>query len=105
MAGRAASPLSQQFITIMRRAGVRGEVVHAPAKGDKGRTIESLSFHSLRHSFNSAMANAGIAQEVRMKLTGHTSVEMNTGYTHHEIEPLRAAINSIPSPIHRNAGR
>jgi integrase len=103
MAGRAASPLSQQFITIMRRAGVRGEVVHAPKKGGEGRTIESLSFHSLRHSFNSAMANAGISQEVRMKLTGHTSAEMNKGYTHHELEPLCAAINSIPSPGRRKA--
>ena len=27
-----------------------------------------------------------------MKLTGHMSAEMNKGYTHHELEPLRAAI-------------
>lgn len=104
MAGRPASPLSQQFKKIMRWAGVRGEVVHAPKKGGKGRTIESLSFHSLRHSFNSAMANAGIAQEVRMKLTGHTSAEMNTGYTHHELAPLRAAITAIPG-IHTKPGK
>jgi hypothetical protein len=41
-------------------------------------------------------ANAGVSQEIRMKLTGHTSVEMNKGYTHMELEPLRAAISSIP---------
>ena len=44
------------------------------------------------------MANAGIAQEVRMKLTGHASVEMNKAYTHHDLEPLRAAVSVIPSP-------
>ena len=81
----------------MARAGIQGEIMRM-AEG-KGRTVRTLSFHSLRHSFNSAMANAGVSQEIRMKLTGHMSVEMNTGYTHHEIEPLRAAINIIPSVI------
>ena len=44
------------------------------------RTVRSLTFHSLRHSFNSAMANAGVSQEIRMKLIGHVSAEMNKGY-------------------------
>jgi integrase len=43
------------------------------------------------------MANAGVSQEVRQKLTGHTSAEMNKLYTHHELEPLRAAVAAIPS--------
>ncbi len=89
------SGLSMTFSRIMARANVHGDVI-TKAKG-KGRTVRSLTFHSLRHSFNSAMANAGIAQEIRMKLTGHTSMEMNKGYTHHELEPLRKAIIAIPS--------
>jgi len=60
--------------------------------------VRTLTFHSLRHSFNSALANAGIAQEVRQKLTGHESPEMNKRYTHHELEPLRIAIAQIPEP-------
>jgi len=32
-----------------------------------------------------------------MKLTGHTLFEMNKGYAHLEIDPLRAAISAIPS--------
>ena len=90
------SGLSMTFARIMARAGVIGEVLRAASKGGKGRTVHALSFHSLRHSFNSAMANAGVTQEVRMKLTGHTSAEMNKGYTHHELEPLRAAVAVIP---------
>ena len=89
------SGLSMTFSRIMARAGVAGEVT-SEAKG-KGRTVRTLSFHSLRHSFNSAMANAGVAQEIRMKLTGHASEEMNKAYTHHELEPLRAAIQKVPS--------
>jgi integrase len=85
--------LSGRFTAIMEKAGI--EPKRTQASG--GRRLSNLSFHSLRHSFNSAMANAGIAQEVRQKLTGHTSAETNKVYTHHELEPLRAAVAAIPS--------
>jgi len=62
-----------------------------------GRSQSSLSFHSLRHTFSAALANAGVAVEIRQKLTGHASAEMNAIYTHHELAPLRAAIGAIPS--------
>ena len=89
------SGLSMTFSRIMARANIHGEVINE-AKG-KGRTVRTLTFHSLRHSFNSAMANAGVAQEVRMKLTGHKSPDMNKIYTHHDLGPLRNAIDKIPS--------
>ena len=59
--------------------------------------MSKLSFHSFRHGFNSAMANQGIAQEIRQLLTGHASAEMNKNYTHHELEPLRAAVKVMPN--------
>jgi integrase len=61
------------------------------------RQLSRRSFHALRHSFNSAMANEGVSQEVRMKLTGHKTEAVNRGYTHHELAPLRAAVDKIPS--------
>jgi len=88
--------LSMTFARIMARAKITGEVLHERKEGSKGRTVNSLTFHSLRHSFNSAMANAGVSQELRMKLTGHADSATNTGYTHHELEPLRRAVESIP---------
>jgi integrase len=91
------------FSRIMARAKVVGEVLRKAKKGSQGRTVRSLTFHSLRHSFNSAMANAGVSQEIRMKLTGHTSVEMNKGYTHLELEPLRTAISAIPGVTGKKA--
>ncbi len=99
LAGRTTggkTGLSMTFARIMVRAKIAGEVLHERKKGSKGRTVNSLTFHSLRHSFNSAMANAGVSQEVRMKLTGHADTATNTGYTHHELEPLRKAIAAIP---------
>jgi integrase len=85
--------LSGRFAAIMEKAGIEGKITQH-AKG--GRALSNLSFHSLRHSFNSAMANAGVSQEIRQHLTGHASSETNRVYTHHELEPLRAAIATLP---------
>src|ERR1700693_1168800 len=85
--------LSGRFGAIMEKAGIQGKRTHTGS----GRTFSNLTFHSIRHSFNSAMANAGVAEEVRMKLTGHSTREVHMKYTHHELEPLRAAIAAIPS--------
>jgi integrase len=103
LAGRGTggrSGLSMTFSRIMARAKVEGvsrpvAKVAGEAKSE-GRTVRTLTFHSLRHSFNSALANKGVSQELRMLLTGHTSVEMNAGYTHVQFEPLRAAIGTLP---------
>lgn len=100
LAGRCTggrSGLSMAFSRIMTRADIASGVIHEKTKGGKGRTVRALTFHSLRHSFNSAMANTGIAQEIRMKLTGHSSAEMNKAYTHLELEPLRKAVDMLPS--------
>lgn len=87
--------LSGQFRLLMRKAGT---VSHITGKtGEKGRARSSHSFHSLRHSFNSAMANAGISQEVRQRLTGHASKAVNDRYTHTELETLRKAVGVVPS--------
>ena len=56
--------LSNQFRELMNRAGLESGVARA-RDGKAGRTVSSRSFHSLRHSFVSAMMNAGIAPEVR----------------------------------------
>ncbi len=69
------------------------------ALGFKKKTPEGiLDFHSLRHTFNTALANSNVDVSTRMKLTGHSSVEVNQLYNH-AIEPLRGAIECIPELI------
>ena len=92
--GAGKSGLSMQFKRIMEKAKIKGRVLRA-GKG-KGRTQSSLSFHSLRHTFNSALAKAGVPQEIRQKLTGHSSAAMNNIYTHHEMASLRDAVSKLP---------
>jgi integrase len=86
--------LSGRFCAIMEKAGIEGKITQ---KTKGGRALSSLTFHSLRHSFNSALANSGVSRELRQVLTGHASPEMNNRYTHHELEPLRVAIGLLPS--------
>jgi integrase len=95
LAGTPSPALSIAFKEIMERAGIEAGVAREKL-GAKGRTISSRSWHSLRHSFNSALANQGVSQELRQKFTGHSTAEMNTVYTHHELETIRKAISSIP---------
>jgi integrase len=86
--------LSESFKAIMRKAGVD----HQPVERKVGvRTVSRRSFHALRHSFTSALANAGVAPEVRMKLTGHTTDSAHRTYTHHELKTLREAVDKLPA--------
>ena len=97
LAGKAAagkSGLSMAFNAIMNKAGIKGETEEA--KGKAGRTRNALSFHCLRHSFISGLANAGIGVEMRQALAGQSSAEVNMIYTHREIAPLREAMKSLP---------
>ena len=93
--GSGKNGLSMTFKRIMERAGIKTGLIREKA-GEKGRNISALSYHSLRHSFNSALANAGVSQELRQKLTGHASEAMNTLYTHHELQTIRNAVTSLP---------
>jgi integrase len=80
---------------LRKRAGIDDGVARKK-DGKLGRNVSRLSFHSLRHSFNSAMANADVPLEIRQKLTGHASKDMNKHYTHLELETVRRAVESIP---------
>lgn len=105
LAGRGtggAHGLSRQFKRIMEDAGIDDGLADT---GDGKRRQSRLSFHSLRHSFNSAMANAGVPQEIRQALASHSSAEMNNVYTHLEMKTLREAIAVIPSVTEPGPGR
>ena len=92
--GAGKSGLSMSFKRLMERAGIDDGVARKK-DGKLGRNVSRLSFHSLRHSFNSAMANADVPLEIRQKLTGHASQDMNKHYTHLELEKVRRAVESI----------
>lgn len=92
--------LSKAFGAILGEAGIDRRP--GQKKKGKGRTFYRLGFHSLRHTFNSMMADAGVSIELRAKLTGHSTLAMNDRYTHLSDSTRRGAINSIPSLSRKN---
>ena len=92
--GSGKSGLSMAFKKIMAKAGIESGVARQ-RKGAAGRSISRLSFHSLRHSFTSNLANAGVAPELRQKLTGHLDDKSHGIYTHHEFATIRAALEKL----------
>ena len=84
--------LSESFKRIMRKAGLDVETV----KSAGARQLSRRTFHALRHGYTNALAKQGVAPEMRMKLAGHKTEAIHRGYTHHELEKLRAAVeNSV----------
>lgn len=96
LAGRPISPLSTAFRRLMAAAYIEQWVIRTPSGEGSGRNVNALSFHSLRHSFTSILANAGVSEELRMLLTGHTTRAIHQRYSHHDLERLRDAVAVLP---------
>lgn len=86
--------LSARFQKMMHRAEIFASEDERKIKG-KGRRFNDLTFHSLRHTFVSLMANLNISKEMRMKLAGHTS-EAHNRYTHFEMNTFHDALKEFP---------
>ena len=84
--------LSEGFKRIVVKAGIDLMTV----KGKGIRNFTKRSFHSLRHTFNSVLANNGVSEEVRRKMTGHASPMMNQKYTHLDADILKKAMDTFP---------
>jgi integrase len=87
--------LCSQFSTIMDYAKIDRRLIRPAANGM--RALYARGFHSLRHTSNSALANADVSPEMRMKIIGHQTHEVNQIYTHIEIEKLRTEIHKLPA--------
>lgn len=83
--------LSMQFGEILNAAGVDREV-QAKIEGSKGQKWTNKTFHSFRHTTNSLLANAGVSDDVRRKLLGHASTQMNARYTHMQVATTAEAL-------------
>jgi len=97
LAQRNIAALSKAFGKIMERAHIEQRVIREKSESsESGRKVFALSFHSLRHSLTSILANAGVPEETRMELTGHKERAVHQRYTHRELQRLADAIGTLP---------
>ena len=88
--------LSKQFGRMLTEAKIENPTIRQRQDDSKGRTVRLLTFHSLRHSFASELANAGVPSELRQLLTGHSDDESHKVYVHHDFDRLRQAVTKLP---------
>ena len=89
LAGLPKGEISRLFAQLCDRAGVPRQIV-LPCG-----TPAVRSFHSLRHTFVSQLAEAGIPADVRQSLAGHSDAKIHRLYTHHQ-KALADAIHALP---------
>ena len=93
------SGLSLSFSKIVSSAGIKSRLLrpqkHAEALTRRHK-VRSLTFHSLRHTATSWLANEGVPDDVRMKLVGHSDKAVHAKYSHHDERALREAIGKLP---------
>ena len=85
--------ISHGLELIFKAAGIRTSVM---IEG-RSRATPEATFHSLRHTFVSLSANAGMPLTVIASIVGHSSTAMTRHYYHENEEALRRAVAAIPS--------
>lgn len=86
--------------------GYRGEQVRilktAWKTALKNSGVRHIRFHDLRHTFNTRLMEAGVLQEIRMALMGHSSGKsVHATYTHIELPAKRKAILKLESWVNQ----
>ena len=89
---RSRWQVSQQLSRIFKAANIKTSV---RIEGRRHRTPEA-TFHSLRHTFVSFAANAGVPLHVVQSIVGHESTAMTRHYYHENLSALKSAVAAIP---------
>ena len=93
MYSRARWRVSDGLSRIFKAANVTTSV---KIEGRQHRTPEA-TFHSLRHTFVSFAANAGVPLHVVQSIVGHESTAMTRHYYHENLAALKSAVAAIPT--------
>ena len=68
----------------------------------KNAGVRHLRFHDLRHTFNTRLMEAGVLQEIRMALMGHSSgSKVHAIYTHIELPAKRKAVRMLETWVNQ----
>jgi len=97
---RSTSKMSRRIQRIFKRAGI--DTVTDGQEGKRKRA--AVSFHSLRHTFVSLSANAGVPLAVVQAIVGHSTVDMTRHYFHESEQALMSAVAALPDVIGGGSG-
>jgi integrase len=89
----SAGGLSNQFRRIVEKAGIATKL--GSEKRGKGRRLSLTTFHGLRHTFISRLANKAISRDVRKAMAGHSSDAIHDRYTKLNVAAQHAALKTV----------
>ena len=97
--GGASGTLSNRFYDILVAAGLAKLRTHKKTGNGRSarRSLNALSFHSLRHTTTSLLKNAGTNDSVARDIVGHDSAAVSANYTHIDEKTKRKALNTLPN--------
>jgi integrase len=90
----SAGGLSNAFARLMDKAGIDRE--QSEERKGKGRRFSALSFHSLRHTMISRLANSDVPEAVRKSMSGHSTDEAHRRYIHQDVEAQEKVVAKAP---------
>jgi site-specific recombinase XerD len=96
--GIAAVTMSRRFRGFVKDCGIQ---VVRRAAFDGGEEFGDVTFHSLRHTSATWLAEAGVDMKVRQLILGHSTAAMAVHYTHSSLASIKAALESVhgsPNP-------
>ena len=85
---------------VFRKAGIvtQSDAAQRNKDGTPRKAVD-VGFHSLRHTYVSLCANAGVPLAVVQSIVGHTSPAMTRHYFHESDEALRGAAAALPDVV------
>lgn len=74
------------------------DVMHAFGRVCRAARLHDVTFHTLRHTFASRLAQAGVPLNTIRELLGHGSMQMTMRYAHLAPNNLRDAVSVLSAP-------
>ena len=92
--------LVRRIQAVFHKAGIDTQTDTAQRNKDgTPRKAVDVGFHSLRHTYVSLCANAGVPLAVVQSIVGHTSPAMTRHYFHESDDALRGAAAALPDVV------
>jgi integrase len=92
--GIASVTMSRRFRGFVKDCGIQVVRRSTFEGGDK---FGDVTFHSLRHTSATWLAEAGVDIKVRQLILGHSSTAMAVHYTHSSLESIKTALEAVHS--------
>lgn len=91
---RTVEQLSHDFGRLLERAGIDRQ----PITLGNGRVVHQISAHSLRHSFCTSLAKAGVPEHLRMRASAHSTRAAHSRYIHETGTDLHRQLEGYLKP-------